>query len=141
MKNSTYCANNENAMIKIGEHLVKIILPGDIVYFHGNLGAGKTTLIRSILQNLGFSGNVKSPTYTLIEKYIIDQVKICHLDLYRLVSSEELEYLGIRDELECNCIVLIEWPENGCSILPKPTKEIYIKYHQQGREITVVEYQ
>ena len=89
-----------------------------IVYLKGDLGAGKTTLVRGFLRGLGYKGTVKSPTYTLIEPYRIAGKSICHLDLYRLADAEELEYLGVRDLLQEETVLLIEWPERGEGVLP-----------------------
>lgn len=106
---------------------------GSIIYLHGDLGAGKTTLVRGFLHGLGYVGSVKSPTYTLMEPYDIGGFSYCHLDLYRLAHAEELEYLGLRDLLEYGATLLVEWPERGQGELPQPDLNIYIEYLQQGR--------
>ncbi|HEX7080155.1 MAG TPA: tRNA (adenosine(37)-N6)-threonylcarbamoyltransferase complex ATPase subunit type 1 TsaE [Gammaproteobacteria bacterium] len=92
--------------------------PGSLlVALHGDLGSGKTTWVRAMLRGLGYSGRVPSPTYTLVEQYALERLKIVHLDLYRLAADEELENLGLRDWLdEPGVWLLVEWPERAASI-------------------------
>jgi len=108
-----------------------------VVYLHGDLGAGKTTLVRAWLRALGYEGTVKSPTYGLIETYQIEGVAIAHLDLYRLSDPEELEFLGIRDLSAETDLMLIEWPEKGHGLLPKSDLEILLEYAGDGRDISI----
>ncbi|WP_235826780.1 tRNA (adenosine(37)-N6)-threonylcarbamoyltransferase complex ATPase subunit type 1 TsaE [Facilibium subflavum] len=136
MKNKTYYANDDQKMIHLGEQLASQLHPGDIVYLQGDLGAGKTTLVKGILSGLGHKASVKSPTYTLVESYELPDLQVYHFDLYRLSDPEELEWIGIRDYFDQkNAIALIEWPDKGKGFLPKPTKEIYLDYQQPGRKI------
>lgn len=86
----------------------------------GELGAGKTTLVRGLLRGLGYTGVVRSPTYTLIEPYQVAGRWLYHLDLYRLSDPEELEYIGLRDLLREPAVLLVEWPERGGDLLPVP---------------------
>lgn len=106
-----------------------------LVFLHGDLGAGKTTLVRGLLRGLGHQGAVRSPTYTLIEPYETGEQHIYHLDLYRLGDPEELEYLGLRDLLDGEGLLLVEWPERGAGVLPEPELIIEIEHAPPGRRL------
>ncbi len=121
-----------------GAILSSVCPHGSIIYLHGDLGAGKTTLVRGFLQGLGHVGSVKSPTYTLLEPYEIKGKNYCHLDLYRLSDAGELEYLGLRDLLQDGATLLVEWPERGAGELPVPDLTVHIQYLQQGRDLELV---
>lgn len=118
---------------KIGVRLAQALTPGCILYLRGDLGAGKTTLARGLLHGLGHSGIVKSPTYTLVEPYQIGAWRLFHWDLYRLADPEELEYLGLRDQLDGETALLIEWPERGHGALPTADLEVTLDYAGEGR--------
>ena len=105
------------------------------IHLSGDLGAGKTTFSRGFIQSFGHQGNVKSPTYTLIEPYHLPEITIHHLDLYRLGEPEELEYLGIDDICQDQGICLIEWPERGAGLLPEPTLSLELKHLEHGRAL------
>jgi tRNA threonylcarbamoyladenosine biosynthesis protein TsaE len=104
---------------KLAQALQKEHCQSSIIYLCGELGSGKTTLVRGFLRAFGYQGKVKSPTFTLLESYQVKTQKIFHFDLYRLNNAEELEYIGIRDYFSSDAIVLIEWPERASSVLPK----------------------
>lgn len=125
----------ENDMLALGAELATVVAGGAIIFLHGTLGAGKTTLVRGIMRGFGYQGKVKSPTYTLVEPYEQAGKCIYHFDLYRLNHATELEHIGMSDYLGASSICLIEWPEKGFPLLPKPDMACYIEAVGQSREV------
>ena len=148
---------NEDAMLELGAKLACLASPGLIIYLEGDLGAGKTTLVRGFIRAFDYYGAVKSPTFTIVEPYSLDYskltnynsledraklnahdkkyLKIYHFDLYRLEDPEELEYMGIRDYLDGQAVALIEWPKKGLGILPEADLIIEINYYKNYRQL------
>ncbi len=122
-------------MLAFGRLLADALPSGSIVYLEGDLGVGKTTLCRGIIAGLGFSGTVRSPTYTLVEPYQTAGERIFHFDLYRLGDPEELEFLGYRDYFDGSGICLVEWPERGAGLLPTP--DLVVRIEATGGERTL----
>ncbi len=129
--------DNEAAQEALGARLAHARPHGCVVYLQGPLGAGKTTFVRGFLRQLGHTGVVKSPTYTLVENYQYSNLSIYHLDLYRLADPEELEYVGVREFSASDTVCLIEWPECGAHFLPAPDIVIVLQYVQTGRRIVI----
>ncbi|WKS96758.1 tRNA (adenosine(37)-N6)-threonylcarbamoyltransferase complex ATPase subunit type 1 TsaE [Gallibacterium anatis] len=132
---------NEEATIALGQKLSRFLrspTQNFVIYLNGQLGAGKTTLTRAIIQAMGYNGNVKSPTYALVEEYHLSQKSIYHFDLYRLSDPEELEFIGFRDYFRENALCLLEWAEKGGDIIPQPDLLINIEYQEQTRQITLI---
>jgi tRNA threonylcarbamoyladenosine biosynthesis protein TsaE len=117
----------------LGARLAAVLPPGGILYLQGELGTGKTTLVRGLLRALGQPGTVRSPTYTLVEPYTLAGRHLVHLDLYRLADPEELEWLGLRDFLDGQTVLLVEWPERGRGVLPAADLIIALSYAGSGR--------
>ena len=126
---------HEVAMRQLGAKLIGACESGGVIALRGDLGAGKTTLVRGALESLGVTSGVRSPTYTLIEYYQFTPLCIAHFDLYRLADGEELEYLGYRDYLNATTICFIEWPERAEGYLSNIGLEINIEYDVEGRQL------
>jgi len=128
---------DESETVALGAKVAAAIQGGEIVYLSGQLGAGKTTFVRGFLNELGHIGNVKSPTYTLVEPYSIKGKNIYHFDLYRINDPEELEAMGIRDYCDGESICLYEWPEQGAEVLPEADILISLSHDETARKAEI----
>lgn len=121
-------------MQKLGADLAACAVKGSLWTLSGELGAGKSVLVRAVIHALGYVGRVKSPTYTLIETYELNSsscdaiASIAHLDLYRLQDPAELDYLGFDDLVNEQDLIMIEWPQQGGGRVPKADLHISISY-------------
>ena len=111
---------DESATLAFGASIARLLVPGVSVHLCGDLGAGKTTLSRGILRGLGFDGRVKSPTYTLVELYVVSKLNLYHFDFYRFNDPEEWNDAGFRDLFNSSNVCLVEWPDKAGNLLPKP---------------------
>ncbi len=127
----------EARMVAFGRLLADACQGYGTVYLQGNLGAGKTTLCRGVMRGFGYEGAVKSPTYTLVEPYEMEQASVYHFDLYRLGDPEELDFLGVRDYFDSPSLCLIEWPDRGKGFLPAADIILSIEYLPEARIVTV----
>ncbi|MGQ0697910.1 MAG: tRNA (adenosine(37)-N6)-threonylcarbamoyltransferase complex ATPase subunit type 1 TsaE [Panacagrimonas sp.] len=126
---------DESATAALGASLASSFLTvgGGVLYLHGDLGAGKTTLARGFLRAAGVAGTLRSPTYTLMEPYLAGTQAFLHLDLYRLVDPSEVEHLGLRDYPVESTIWLIEWPERGAGHLPPADVNVVLRHRELSR--------
>lgn len=124
---------DEERQVIFGECLGKALAGRGRLYLEGELGAGKTTLTRGILRALGHTGAVKSPTYTLVEPYVLGEQQIYHCDLYRLGDPEELEFIGGRELFVDDALCIVEWPSRGRGWLPVADITLTLTLQESGR--------
>jgi tRNA threonylcarbamoyladenosine biosynthesis protein TsaE len=133
---------HEEETLALGRELAALLqgrFGGDAcVWLHGDLGAGKTTLSRGILRAFGHQGAVKSPTYTLVEPYEVGDLRILHLDLYRIAKADELAFVGLDDLLAEPGIRLIEWPERAADVLPPADISVTLTIEDDHRRAEVL---
>jgi tRNA threonylcarbamoyladenosine biosynthesis protein TsaE len=129
---------HESDTTAFGAKLAPLLNGGMVVYLRGELGAGKTTLVRGLLRGLGVTGRVKSPTYTLVEPYVISQLYLYHFDFYRFSRPEEWAEAGFREYFNGDAVCLIEWPEKVGGQLPAADLEIAIEVDGDARHITLI---
>lgn len=140
---TSFYLQNEETLLAFGQqfatHLQRYLAEDSqrslVIYLNGELGAGKTTLTRSIVRAFGHQGNVKSPTYTLVEEYHLTPFSLYHFDLYRLADPEELEFMGIRDYFRPQSLCLLEWASRGEGLIPTADFIIQLDYAEQGRNL------
>ncbi|MFN3714791.1 MAG: tRNA (adenosine(37)-N6)-threonylcarbamoyltransferase complex ATPase subunit type 1 TsaE [Alcanivoracaceae bacterium] len=136
MTTETRYLADEAATETLGAELAARV-PAGVVWLEGDLGAGKTTLVRGWLRALGHVGAVKSPTYTIVEPYRLANTAVYHFDLYRLSDAEELEMIGGRDYFDPDALCLVEWPQRAGAALPTPTLVVTLAPADGGRRVTL----
>ncbi|KTD14456.1 tRNA (adenosine(37)-N6)-threonylcarbamoyltransferase complex ATPase subunit type 1 TsaE [Legionella israelensis] len=129
--------SNEDSSRTFGKKLANCLLPSAVLAFSGELGAGKTTIIRAMLRALGVASAIKSPTFSLVESYQCQSLQIHHFDLYRIQDEEELEYIGFREYFSEDAICCIEWPEKASNLFIHTDLQFDLKIKETGREMRI----
>ncbi|MFA7241127.1 MAG: tRNA (adenosine(37)-N6)-threonylcarbamoyltransferase complex ATPase subunit type 1 TsaE [Sulfuricellaceae bacterium] len=128
---------DESATMALGAELSRTLAPGLVIYLNGDLGAGKTTLARALLHALGYRGKVKSPTYTLLEIYVVSSLYLYHFDFYRFNNPDEWHEAGFREYFNEATVCLVEWPEKAGGLLPPADIEIGLFVEGEGRRAEI----
>jgi tRNA threonylcarbamoyladenosine biosynthesis protein TsaE len=128
---------DEAATIALGSALARALEPGLVIYLEGDLGAGKTTLVRAALRELGYCGSVKSPTYTLVEVYEVSRLHLHHFDFYRFRDPREWTDAGFRETFDGRNVILVEWPQRAGDLLPPADVVIALEAHGAGRSASL----
>lgn len=128
---------NEESSRAFGKKLADCLLPSAVLAFRGELGTGKTSIIRAMLRTLGVDTAVKSPTFSLVESYSCSSLQVHHFDLYRIQEEEELEYLGLRDYFSENAVCCIEWPERASALLSRIDLDVDLRVKGGGRAMRI----
>lgn len=128
---------DEDATSALGADLAQVLEPGLVVYLSGDLGAGKTALTRAVLRGLGYGGKVKSPTYTLVEHYVVSRLNLYHFDLYRFGDPREWLDAGFHEYFNADSACFVEWPEKAASLLPPPDLRISLEIQGSGRRADI----
>jgi tRNA threonylcarbamoyladenosine biosynthesis protein TsaE len=124
---------DEAATRRLGEALAAGIAPGHVLFISGDLGSGKTTLVRGLLRGLGYAGRVKSPTYTLVEHYAVSRLNLYHFDLYRFAGRSEWLSSGFREYFNPHSACVVEWPERAGDLLSPPDLEVRLEHAGEAR--------
>ncbi|MCU0990190.1 MAG: tRNA (adenosine(37)-N6)-threonylcarbamoyltransferase complex ATPase subunit type 1 TsaE [Xanthomonadales bacterium] len=129
---------DEAATQRLGQILAPAVRPGMVIYLEGDLGAGKTTLVRALIQALGHQGPVRSPTYSLVEVYVVSSLYLYHFDFYRFESPEEFLDAGLDEYFSDNTVCLVEWPERALGYVPAPDLRLRLEHAGSGRFLEAV---
>jgi tRNA threonylcarbamoyladenosine biosynthesis protein TsaE len=122
---------------RLGAWLAAGIAPGRVVHLRGDLGAGKTTLVRGLLHALGHAGRVKSPTYTLVEPYTLSRLDLYHFDFYRFRDRSEWVSSGFREYFSPDTACIVEWPERAGDLLAQPDLQVRLEIAGESRQALV----
>lgn len=128
---------DEAATLALGAAIAPSLGPGTVIHLRGELGAGKTTVVRGLLRALGYLGAVKSPTYTLVEVYEVSRLHLHHFDFYRFHDPREWIDAGFRESFNGRNVSLVEWPERAAGLLPPPDLEITLAASGAGRSASL----
>lgn len=126
-----------DAMKNYGKDFAKTLKKGDVVLLSGPLGAGKTTFVQGLGEGLGIKEFINSPTFTFIQSYVGDDIKLHHMDMYRIMNEEEAYDLGLEEFFYSDDISVVEWPEQISSFLPDHALVVSISKEGEGRGLTI----
>jgi tRNA threonylcarbamoyladenosine biosynthesis protein TsaE len=129
--------NDERATEALGAAFASCLVPGLLVFLRGDLGAGKTTFTRALVRALGYTGRVKSPTYTLVELYALSSLSLYHFDFYRFNDPQEWLDAGFDEVFGTNAVCIVEWPERAQDLMPVPDLEIALMPGENGRDVDI----
>jgi tRNA threonylcarbamoyladenosine biosynthesis protein TsaE len=121
----------------LGAALAAGVAPGRVLHLRGDLGSGKTTLVRGLLRALGYAGRVKSPSYTLVEPYEVSSLHFYHFDFYRFKDRSEWLSSGFREYFNPHSVCVVEWPEKAEDLLAPPDLELQLQFAGTGRRAIV----
>ncbi len=125
---------------RIGEIIGERIFPGAVICLNGDLGAGKTTMTKSIAKAMGIDEDITSPTFTIVNEYTDYPIPLYHFDVYRIGSSDEMFDIGYDEYIESGGVVIIEWSNLIWDILPKDRLELFLTYDREGRSLEMIAY-
>ena len=128
---------DEAATRAFGAQLARVVVPGMSLHLHGDLGSGKTTLVRGLLRGLGYDGRVKSPTYALVEVYMVSRLNLYHFDFYRFRDPKEWREAGFDEYFNEASVCLVEWPEKAAGLLPAADVDITLAFAGDGRRLSL----
>jgi tRNA threonylcarbamoyladenosine biosynthesis protein TsaE len=131
---------NEQSTLDLGGKLAQQCITPAVIFLYGELGAGKTTLVRGFLRAMGYTDKVKSPSYNLVEYYDIQGKSILHFDFYRIRDPHELDFMGIQDFWQSSSIFIVEWPEKVAHLLPPVNLVCYLQLREEGRNVKIEYY-
>jgi tRNA threonylcarbamoyladenosine biosynthesis protein TsaE len=134
----TLWLEDESDTLDLGHRLARGLSPSSRLYLHGDLGAGKTTLVRGLLRALGFEGRVKSPTFSLVEPYEFSSLSLYHFDFYRFAEASELRDSGLLEHFDGPSVCIVEWPAKAGPQLPPPDLEIDLSSRDDGGRSAVL---
>jgi len=121
------------ATLRLGEALAAGVARGRVLFISGDLGAGKTTLVRGLLRGLGYAGRAKSPTYALVEPYTFSSIDLYHFDFYRFKDRSEWLNSGFREYFNPGSVCVVEWPEKAGDLLSPPDLQIRLEFDGEAR--------
>ena len=128
---------DEAQLVVLAQRFAASLADGGVIHLRGELGAGKTTFARALLGALGVGARIKSPTYSLVESYVVGDLHIHHLDLYRIAAADELEFLGLTDLATGRFLLLVEWPERGGDALPRADLALRLEHAGAKRRLRI----